>query len=230
MNLIDRCIHSIEQQKPTLFRFLSLSDQQALQSIAKKKIQFYGGYEEAEYKRAFLLQNIDASTITCFHITYDERYVTLTHQNILGTLLSLSIARDAIGDILPKQAVFFVVSELQEEIKRSFTSISRVPITLNIIDGRIVHSEQEYSYHRTTISSSRLDSIVSSIANISRKQATEMIQNELVKVNHTIDNKPTRQIKEATILSIRRVGRFEIQDMSGRSRKGKIIVKYRKFV
>jgi RNA-binding protein YlmH len=230
MSFQDRCKNIVLHNKPTLFRFLSLSEQQTAHNICKDLISFYGGYDEAEYKRGFALKDVDKTSITCFQIMYDKRYLTLTHQNILGTLLSLSIERNVIGDILPKQGVFFVISEIAQEINHSFTSISSVPIKLNIIDGSTAHTEQAYIVHTSIVSSLRLDSVVRAMAQTTRKQAVEMIENEYVKVNHVIDTKTTRHLSDGVVVSIRKAGRFIIDHTGGRTRKDKIILKYRKFV
>lgn len=212
-------------------KFLTQTEQSTLKNILKNKIffKFDGGYENSELKRAIIFSDND-SFITCFKVIYNKKYLTLTHQNILGTLLSLSITKDSIGDILADQDIFFITSELKGFIINEFVKISNVGIELIEIDGSDINREILLEMNSFTLSSLRLDSIVSKITNTSRLKATILIQNDLVKVNHMISNKNTKYIGEEDIISIRKYGRFIIKDTNNTSKKGKIIVKYGKYV
>ncbi len=233
MEFKDKVIRFLNQKKdhPILTKFLTLSEQQIIQNTLSNKVYFrlYGGYKNAELKRAVLYHDTDCK-ITAFQIYHNEKYLTLTHQNMLGTLLSLSISKESIGDILPKQGVFFVTSEIKEFIALEFTKINQVSITLEEIDGQKVHHEKELKLSSFTADSLRLDLVVSKLIKQSRNDAQELLQKELIKVNHIIETKPTKQLKTGDIISIRKHGRFELLDTSNTSRKGKIIVKYGKFI
>ncbi len=110
---------------PLRTKFLNLTEQAMINNALKKKVfyKFYGGYDKSELKRAIIYKDGEAF-ITCFKIIYNKLYLNLTHQNILGTLLSLSITKDSIGDILANEGVFFITSELKEFIKLEFTKIT----------------------------------------------------------------------------------------------------------
>lgn len=221
-------IESIKaKQTPTVLRFCTKQEQIAIQQRIPSAL-FDGGYPGSERKRAYLFTEPTAN-ITCLQLTYDSRYLQVTHQNILGTLMSLSISYDSIGDILPEQGVFFTTTELAEEIKRSFQAINHVPIELTAIDGRTVVSTQRYSHHQCLVSSMRLDLLVARITNQSRAMAQEKILQDQIKLNHQLLNKPTKLIQESDIVSIHRFGRFVIDDTTSRTKKGKIVVKYRKY-
>lgn len=227
MTFVDKIEHIKAKQQPTVLRFCTLTEQ----AIIKNRIPsvvFDGGYEDAEKKRAFLYLDPYPSVL-CFKIMYDQRYLDITHQNILGTLLSLSITTDSIGDILPDQGVFFVTAEIADEIMRSFTAINHVPIRLEYCDPADVKRNQKYSTHERVVASLRLDLVVSKIARISREDAQERIQNEWVKINHVVHTKPTKLITEDDILSIRKSGRYVIDNTEKRTKKDNIVLKYRKY-
>lgn len=212
-------------------KFLTLTEQATMKNILQSNIYFqlYGGYQNSELKRAVIFQDADPY-ITCFKITYNRKYLTLTHQNILGTLLSLSITKDSIGDILANQDIFFITSELSQYIKQEFTSINRVAIGLTEIDGSDIMKDISLDINHFSVSSLRLDSIVRQITKKSRNSASEMIENDLIQVNHLLVNKNTKLMKEEDILSIRKFGRFKILDTKKTSKKGKIVVKYGKYI
>ncbi len=216
----------INSRKSVCLRFLTLDEQTHLSRI--KDAVLDGGYKDAERKRAYLF-GAKLGNIIPVKIIYNQKYLTLSHQNILGTLLSLGITLDSIGDILPKQGVFFITEEISKEIFTSFREINHVAIDLEVFKGD-VHSEKELEEHRTTVESMRLDLIISKICKTSRSDAQTLIQKELIKLNHQIHIKPTTLIKNKDIISIRKYGRFQIIDSSSRSKKGKIVLIYAKYV
>ncbi len=230
ITFIDKLKNIIANKKPVHTKFLTSTEQAQLTSYLKDKsiLKLDGGYPDSELKRANFYCNEDIM-ITCFKIHYNKKYLTLTHQNILGTLLSLSITRDSIGDILSEDGIFFVISELREYILKELTIISNVKIELEEINGSNVKRHIKLKETISSIDSLRLDLVVSKICKISRKESNVFIESDLVKVNHVIVNKNTKLIGDNDILSIRKYGRFIILDTSKTSKKGKIIMKYGKF-
>jgi len=233
MEFSDRVIGFIEHplNASVKTKFLTLTEQAIIKNTLKNKVffKFYGGYENSELKRAIIYKDSDPS-ITCFKIIYNKKYLTLSHQNILGTLLSLSITKDSIGDIIVNEDVFFITSELKDFIINEFTKINSVSIELMEIDGSQLIRNVLLEIDSFTVSSLRLDSIVSNITKKSRNLASEMILNDLVQVNHVITNKNTKYLNEEDVISIRKYGRFIIKDTKKTSKKGKIVVKYGKYV
>lgn len=226
----DKISNIIENKKSVSLRFLSLTEQSTVINSTKHTqiAKLDGGYDGAELKRAYFYTNQDL--ITCFKIDYSTSKLTLTHQNILGTLLSIGVTRDSVGDILPKQGVFFVTKEIEKEIIESFTMINHVPIRLFEYDRANVYSETMFLNDHFTIDSMRLDNVVNKIIKKGRSEAQLMIEKDLVKLNHIIATKTTIKIKENDVISIRKFGRYKIIDCKNTSKKGKIIVNYAKYI
>lgn len=213
----------------TKTKFLNMTEQAQLKNHLKDmNYILYGGYEGAELKRAFI--NTEISDITCFRILYNKNFLTLSHQNVLGSLLSLGIEKNTIGDIIPEHDCFFVISELKDFIIQEFTSIGRVLIDLEEIKPHFTKIEKKREEHKMFIDSLRLDLVVSRIAGISRNDAKIMIDNDFIKVNHLVSNKATKELTQGDIVSIRKKGRFIISDTQKRSKKNKIVCIYHKFI
>jgi RNA-binding protein YlmH len=226
----DRINNIVSSHTRTQLRFLTLSEQAIVTGIMKyvDDIELVGGYPEAERKRALFFTNeVD---ISCFLIKYNKKHLLLTHQNILGSLLSLKITRDSIGDILPIQGVFFITREIEQEVIHSFQSINRVPIELVRIDSSDIRSETNVEDLRITVSSMRLDTVISKIIRKSRTEAVEVLTKEYIKVNHTVETKATKTIKDNDVISIRHYGRYKIMDSASMTKKGKIIINYVKYI
>ncbi|MBN2604521.1 MAG: hypothetical protein JXR62_01700 [Bacilli bacterium] len=222
-------------QPPTtnkvLTKFLTLSEQAVVNNMLKNRIpyQLFGGYTGAEKKRLAMFDQDDFQ-ITCFQISKNDKFVDLTHQNILGTLMSLSISIDSIGDIIAEDGIFFVISDLEAFIIQEFTHINHVPLTLEIIRDVKLDRVARFDEKSCSVSSLRLDAVISKITNLSREESSVLIQNDLVKINHLVVNKNIKLVTENDVISIRKYGRFQIFDTSKKSKKGKIILKYGKYL
>lgn len=229
MEFSDKVKGYLSNSTPVITKFLDVSEQAILHNHLKNKIPFafFGGYPDAEKKRASIYQK--DFDITCFKIIYNANFLTLSHQNILGSLLSLSIRRDSIGDILPRQQVFFATNEIRDFLLLEFTKIGNHSIQLVEVAGSSIISETALLESVFTVDSLRLDAVVAHIIRKSRNESTLLIKSDLVKVNHLIETKTVKTIKENDIISIRKHGRFRILDTKATSRKGKIIVKYGKY-
>lgn len=221
-------IKNIDPYTPYKTMFLTKSEQAQLQNRFKDYVMFDGGYSNPERTRAFISQL--PSGIVCFKIEYNENFLTLTHQNILGSLLSLNVKREVIGDILAEDSCFFVTEEMTPFIIKEFTKIGNHPITLTIFDGRMLERKINLEEHVIYIDSLRLDLVVSKLIRKSRNEANLLIDNDMVQVNHMVASKATKTINENDVLSIRKYGRFILLDTSKTSKKNKIVLKYGKFI
>lgn len=81
-------------------------------------VSFYGG-PNAERKRAIIAPNYyepkeSDFDLTLMEIDYPEKFVTLKHQHILGTLMSLGIEREQVGDIIVNERIQFVLTSRLE--------------------------------------------------------------------------------------------------------------------
>ena len=70
----------------------------------------------------------------------------------------------------------------------------------------------------------RLDNVVAELAKCSRNKATELLMQERVLVNFEIITKATKEIKPNDRITIRGKGRFEIKEILGTTKKGKILI------
>jgi RNA-binding protein YlmH len=227
MTLEERLAHLRDSGRPTILRFLNETEQ-AIVSAWIPSAQFDGGYPDAERKRAYLF-GASAGDIVAYRIQPSSKRLELTHGAILGTLMSLQIERDTIGDILADEGIVFVTAELAKEIERSFTAINRVPIELKAIDGAQIRRTARFTEHQVVVSSLRLDTVVARIAGVPRTKAQEWIETERIQINHRIARKSTTLLHDGDILSIRSSGRYVLDDASRRTKKDNHVLQYRKY-
>lgn len=194
----------------------------------KVNYMFFGGYKEAQRKMlATFINSVDILQddfpIVALEFTYKKEY-NLSHRDFLGALMALGLKREVIGDILidKGRTIVFIKSELQEYINTQIQKIGNVGVNINVaknLDLPIIENTIEKIY---TISSLRLDNIVSAILNISRDKSSKLIKSGFVNVNHIIKDNISYVLCEKNTITIRGKGKFFIEEIKGVSKKGKI--------
>lgn len=220
-----------EKGKPYVSNFLTTEEQHIYQLEAKKypslSLTFEGGIKNAEYQKAIISNNGDVdSGITIIKISFNPRYLSLTHRNVLGSLIHLGITRNRIGDILCDSdcAYVAVCSNLVEFLKDNLTTIHHQEVKVSEYNEPIILEDK--GVEKTIfVQSVRLDSVIAMAYNISREDSLELIKKELVKVNQKIVIKAFQNLKPCDIISVAHKGRIKIIDDSATSRSGRIVMK-----
>lgn len=216
---------------------------------------FFGGYPDAERTLLCCLPaytRYKISEYTDMHIFYRDEladeliplriktsgYVKLAHRDFLGALIGLGIERTALGDILPDNegAIIFVSPTVSGLIKSELTYIGRDKVKvadITLPDNFNFHREFENIHG--TVSSPRLDAIVSELARTSRESAKGLIRQGLVEHNHFTATEADREVTNGDIISIRKAsgtkgGKFIIDSLDERSSKGRIRLAARRFI
>jgi len=225
-------LESIKNNKTYSTNFLTLEEQTHINDkLIYIPYILDGGYSNPELKRLIVSYNNEfVKNVSCFEIKTMDNNFTLTHQNILGSLIALGISKESIGDIIPSDNVFFIKTELDDLIITEFRKIGSTIISINKVDGSNYERIINYQDFTVVTKSLRLDLVVSKIIKKSREQSKELIENDLVKVNHKSITNNTKQVKNNDIISIRKHGRFIIKDDSLRTKKDNIVLTIGKFV
>ena len=227
-----------ETYTPYLTDFLDPRQQYILEMLVGKKgevhLQFYGGYEAAERKRAIICPEYFSPNQSDFEIeltevVYPSKFASLTHGKILGTLIGTGMKRELFGDILSDGTrwQFLLASNIASYVHSQITKIGKVSVRLEsrtytdlimpIDDWTIVHD---------TVSSLRLDTVIAAIYNISRQRAKELVSSGKVKLNWSVFERPDFELGLLDIVSIRGYGRIQIKAIEGKSKKDKWRVEF----
>lgn len=240
--------------------FLNLQQQSAVSGLlagwrrSGARIFFYGGYEDAErrilvfvpdYMEAdseaalsdYFRENPEECPLVLLDMSYQSNTAAggkvLSHRDYLGSLLGEGIRREKLGDILvrPKGAQAVVTREMGEFLETHYGQAGRVSLDVHVLPiNRIDTAISRRDTVRFTVSSPRLDSVVSGVFGISRKDAQEAISRGLVFVNEVETNKPDRQLTGGEKLVLRGKGKAIFKGIDGTSKKGKQYVILEKFV
>ncbi|MGE8204159.1 RNA-binding protein [Heyndrickxia sp. NPDC080065] len=218
---------------PKLTDFLDPRQIHIVQSIIGSeqnvKMGVFGGHADCERKRVLLYPEYfspekDDYQIVLFELKYPNKFVTITHRQVLGTLMSLGIKREKFGDIFIHQEriQLIIAKELQEYIKLELGQIGKTSVQLIEMPlDEVIHSGEMWHEIQTTVSSLRLDAVLSSVYHISRQKAQTLIQHGLVKVNWRTIEQTAFTCEEGDVISARGFGRSKILVIDGKTKKEK---------
>ena len=156
----------------------------------------------------------------------------MSHRDVLGTLMGLSLERKLIGDILKADDGFYVLVKdtVAELIIRELHRIRHTEVVVTqFTDIKEVSINRSFTPHFSTVSSMRLDCIVAQMGNLSRASALKLIEGGMVFVNARQIFHNAQQLKEGDVISIRKYGKFRIVQIGELSRKGKIKLSYEQY-
>ena len=199
-------------------------------------IDFYAGFEgdtervvACVYNRWDEVYTYDYPiTVLCSDIRGEDR---LNHRDFLGAIMNLMIKREYIGDILViddkcyiachNNMVPVIKSELKK-VKRSFVDFCEYAQPLDYI--RTVSQKKSI-----TVASMRLDAVVSAVLNVSRSEASGLIKQGMVSVNHLMSKHQDFEIMDGDVLSIRKYGKYKLCFDGSKSRKERFFITYLKY-
>jgi len=231
-------INKVLDGKEVLLNFLDENEAMILEEICtKEKIPYYkyGGIEDSSRNR-YILSNYDVDNdnfkIIVYKINYNKRYYSIEHKHVLGTLMSLGIKREVIGDIIiddNKDIYFSCTKEISKFINTELEFINKAKIELEEINYPIKNIIR-YEEKEILVSSYRLDCVISGVYNISRNKSLEIIKDGLVYINHINNMNVSHIVNIGDEINVRHYGKFTIDRFLSitRSNRYKIVVHIRR--
>lgn len=217
---------------PSATVFLSPRERQLAQAMlnaagVRSGYLFDGGYEGAERTVLLFLPGWaeePAGDELVFLRASFHGGEGLTHRDILGSLMGLGVARERVGDILVGEHSADIVASpsLRDFFLREWAQAGRVRLTVAEI-GRedLLVPVLQVKNIRDTVSSLRLDAVLSSAFSMSRGRAAELIAAGRVSLDHVPCVKGDKLVSEGSVLSVRGLGRAKLTEVGGLSRKGR---------
>ena len=222
------------------------SHEQALATAASRhaagvRTYMYGGYEEAERRMLVCVpsdlplsaEEAKDGLIRVLRVTKPAISRDLTHRDYLGSLLGLGIERRLTGDILvrPDGADVLILPGIGEFLVNELHRIGPVEVKTEIIPAEELKvPEVRFEIIRDSLSSIRLDSVVSSAFRISRSKAADAIRKGLVSMDHAECIKPDASVSEGSSIVLKGKGKAVLAETGGESRKGRIRIVIKRFI
>lgn len=220
----------MERETPVNTAFLTQREQALIQKLLPQS-EFFGGTEGTQRSVAYYLPEyltredyFSGGVISCIHASFYETNA-LTHRDVLGALMGLGIRRDAVGDIVVGERSFFVfvLAELERYLLDNLTSAGRHHLKTEIVDPSTVEiPTQKFREIHVTVSSLRLDSVLSAAFHLSRSEAADAIRSGQAAISALTCLKPDAAVREGDDLSLRGHGKLRILEFQGRTRKDRI--------
>lgn len=230
---------ALSQKRPWFLGFLSEEEAAVCLDFLKRKKElqfcFFGGYPEAERKILGLFPDFlepQESLFPLQALTFTYRAeAKLSHRDFLGSLMGLGIERSTVGDILPGDGncVAFVRAELADYIAQDLQKIGREGVKLTKGMDAPLQAARTFETLSGVIASERLDCMVAFLCRTGRNQAAELITSGFVAKNHREILSVSDKLREGDVLSIRKHGKFIIDQFGPLTAKGRLTVVCRKY-
>ena len=155
------------------------------------------------------------------------KFKEISHKDYLGAILNLGIVREKIGDIIIHENFCQVVvtSGICDFLTINLNKVSRNKVIVKKISrDDIIPNSPNYKDISFTVSSQRLDCIISGLYNISRQDSLKYINSERVHVNYEKITSPSKEVEDNSLISVRGKGRSIIINVGEITKKGRIKV------
>ncbi len=228
------------RQKRQFTGFLDLMEQTLLRQLrGTLPVPFYcwGGYPQAERVMVCFSaeepEKSDYPMELCRIAPKAPRFAEeLSHRDYLGAILHLGLDRQKIGDLAMTEGSVLVfccqgmAAFLQDHLER----IRHTLVTAQQLPLREVSYSPSYTKIKGTVSSLRLDAILSLACHNSRGKPDALLSSGMVFVNGGQCLKPSQNLAEGDIFSVRGIGKFQFQEVTGKTKKDRIGVTILKYV
>ena len=204
-----------------------------LNSFSDIKYSIEGGFDKAErcliciYPYYMEYEDID-SPIKVLQIEGNFKFKEIKHKDYLGSLMSMGIKREKIGDINIHENFCQVIvsSDISDYILVNLDKVARNNVKVfEIPKEEIKYSEPKTKEVSLTVSSERIDCIISGIYNISRQESSKLINAEKVFIDYEKITSTSKEVKSGSLISVRGKGRCIVTDIGDITRKGKVKLK-----
>lgn len=232
-HVLDKYEQSNARNIPAHTGFLSPAEQRSVSDLLHAAaihdgFAFLGGYEHAERKILCFLPSWqeeadDAEFLSALRCAFHDAGA-LTHRDFLGSLMGLQITREKIGDILVGEhsADLIVSCDIADYLLQNLTSAGRVKLSVAPIElGELAVPALNVKIIRDTVSTLRLDAVAGAGFSLSRGKAQELIASGRVQLNHRETLKSDAPVAEGDVVSARGLGKFEVAEVGGLSKKGR---------
>lgn len=219
----------------------SLSEAKHFCKSEKARAIFFGGYEDAERVICVFIPDFYPSDmfpsyffdkngeqpLKAVRCTWAQGSPKLSHRDILGSMLALGITREATGDILVSEtsADIFVLPQMVDFLISHYEKAGKTPISVREISlSEVMIPRVNIERMRDTVTSMRLDCVLSAIYSLSRAKTEEAVSSGIAYVNDTKILKPDATVKNGDKIVLRGMGKAKIISSDGISKKGKTII------
>ena len=241
-HILDKYDQCRQRNLPTNTAFLSPAEAQGARDLLRaaaihEGFALLGGYEGAERRMLFFLpdwqEEADASDAMAFLRAAWHESEHPTHRDLLGSLMALGVERETLGDILVSEgsADLIVSAGVAQYLLDNWTGAGRTALRLTAIGADALRvPEQKVKEIRDTVATLRLDAVTAAGFSVSRGKAAELIAAGRVQKNYREVTKGDASVAQGDVISARGLGKFEVAEGGGLSKKGRTGILLRRYL
>ena len=241
---LDQMERAQNRSIPCATQFLSPAQRAALEPLlaasGHPRHLFHGGYGGAERTVCVFLPDWQEAEdwgaedeLAAIEAAYPPTGAELTHRDLLGGLMGIGLTREKVGDILVGDTAAQIVclKDAAPIILSQFDQAGRYRLKLKEISlADLAPAPAEVKLIHDTVSTLRLDAVLSSGFSLARGKAADAITGGRVSVNHRECVKPDKPVAEGDVLTCRGLGKCVVKTVGGQSRKGRTIIEIERYL
>ena len=199
-------------------------------------VRMFGGYGDAQRVFAAVYPEYcepdDGDYPIAAVTVLSRRSAQLCHRDYLGSLMSLGITRESVGDILCEdgRAVVFLTAGVSDYVLGQLDKVGGEGVKVSRGFTPPLPQTGSFEEVRLTVSSARLDCIVGALCGKSRTASAELIESGAVSVNSVQCCSVSRKIQQNDKVAVRGNGKYRIDDLSNITRKGRTVLLASKYI
>ncbi len=240
-SILDKVELALKRNQPIFTHFLNPYYlhlvRPILDQLARINYFEYGGHKRAERRILgvmpdYYLKEMVDTPITILSIKGQFRFQRVSHRDFLGAILGTGIKRKMIGDLILFNGGCQVVitKEIKDYLVLNLEQVHKIGVEVEEIESEDLEIEPERTkLIEDTVPSLRLDCVASSGFGTSRTKMSQEIEKGRIKVNWKVVEDPAYSITEDDLISIRGRGRVEIDQLLGKSRRGRLKLRLKKY-
>ncbi len=196
----------------------------------------YGGYDGAE-RKILAVSDLEPELLKdCVPLVLLEIHVShldeISNRDVLGALMASGVRRDVLGDIIVRDGVAMVIAaeHIKDYLIDHIKSIGHQTAVLKEANSDFKIPPPRFEEIKMTVASLRLDAVVAAICKCSREQANQLIEGGVVYLNHSQTLKKTKEVSSGDCISVRKKGKWLVDECGDFTKKGRIIMKFKKYI
>lgn len=217
----------------TYSEFLTMAEQALVASASECSFELVGGFEAAERRIAVFGSEENCgyqyeAPLKVIKIEPVSKKFSdnLSHRDFLGSIMSLGIKREVLGDIVIRENTGYVVclENIAEYLCDNIVQIKHTTVHCEVLDSMPEGAMSEPTEKEVLVSSERVDAVVSAVYNLSRSDSKELFDQKKIFIDSKSVISPSAALKEGNVVSVRGKGRFKYFGVVRQTKKGKIAV------
>lgn len=198
-----------------------------ISKLKKNEYSIFSVFDDCDKK---ILYSRNIPNIKLFKI---NSYEKLKHQEIMGSLYSLSIDKSMIGDIVidNDEYYFYIIDKMSSFVIDNLFMIGNKYVNIEEVNIDVLSNyKKKYEIKNIIVPSLRIDAVISKIINTSRRNCVDLIKNKYVILNYSLLKDGSVNLKENDVFSVRRYGKYKFSKVIKSTKKDNIIIEYYKYI